>query len=142
MALPEQFVTPPRHSPVTGRVDRTARGLRTAGALALLSGILAAPAIAAAQGSAALSGKWQLSCSGRRGQVRQLILQIAQHGSDLSGSFSGPRRSGELSGTIRGDQVSLQIGAGGRSITLTGTSDGKSMTVHGRKGSTCSGSRQ
>jgi hypothetical protein len=106
----------------------------------LLSGVLGLPGIAAAQ-APSLSGKWQLSCSGRKGRVRQVTLQIEQSGAQLSGSFSGPRRSGNLSGTVRGSRVSLQIGADDRSITLTGTTDGSSMTVHGPKGAACSASR-
>lgn len=108
----------------------------------LLSGILAMPAIAAAQGSPNLSGKWQLSCSGRNGRVRQVTLRIEQSGAKLSGSFSGPRRTGDLSGTVLGSQVSLQMGGDGRSITLTGTTDGRSITVHGPKGASCSASRR
>jgi hypothetical protein len=108
----------------------------------VLSGVLGMPGIAAAQGSPSVSGKWQLSCPGRKGRVRQVTLQIEQSGSKLSGSFSGPRRSGNLSGNLQGGQVSLQIGVDDRSITLTGTTDGKSMTVHGPKGATCSASRR
>lgn len=107
----------------------------------LLGGVLALPAIAAAQ-TPSLSGKWQLSCTGRNGRVRQVTLQIAQHGAKLSGSFSGPRRSGDLSGTVQGNQVSLQIGAADRSVTLTGTTDGNSMSIHGPKGAACSASRR
>jgi len=125
------------------RADRAARGPEPAGALAvLLSCVLGVPGMAAAQASSSLSGTWQLSCSGRRGQVRQVTLQIEQSGSKLGGSFNGPRRSGKLSGTVEGNQVSLQMAADGRSITLTGTTDGNSMTVHGRKGRTCAASRQ
>jgi hypothetical protein len=117
--------------------------LRPAGALALLlSGVLAMPAIAAAQSTPTLSGTWQLSCPARGGRVRQVTLQIAQSGSRLSGSFSGPRRSGKLSGTAQGGQVSLQMGADGKSITLTGTTDGSSMSVHGPRGTSCSVSRR
>jgi hypothetical protein len=108
----------------------------------LLTGALAMPDIAAAQAPPSLSGTWQLSCPGRAGRVRQVTLQIEQSGSRLSGSFSGPRRSGKLSGTIQRGQISLQMGADGRSVTLTGTTDGSSMSVHGPKGGSCSASRR
>lgn len=108
----------------------------------LLSGVLSMPAVAAAQGSPNLSGKWQLSCSGRRGRVRQITLQIKQSGSKLSGTFSGPRRTGDLSGTVQGGQVSLQMGGDDTSITLTGVTDGNSITVHGPKGGSCAASRR
>lgn len=122
---------------------RAARGPGPAGALAmLLSGVLGAPGFALAQPAPTLSGTWQLSCPGRMGRVRQVTLRIEQSGSKLSGSFSGPRRSGELSGTVKGGRVALQMAADGKSVTLAGTTAGNSMTVHGPKGGTCSASRQ
>lgn len=121
----------------------TARRLGPAGALALLlSGVLGIPGVAAAQTPPSLSGSWQLSCPGRKGRVHHIALQIEQSGSKLSGSFSGGRRSGKLSGSVQGGRVSLQLGAEGKSISLTGTTDGNSMTVQGPKGGSCSGSRQ
>jgi hypothetical protein len=142
MALHRHSVTSFPGSSAAGAVRRAARGLRAAGAVALLlSGTFGVPGIAVAQASSSLSGTWQLSCSGRRGQVRQVRLQIEQNGSKLSGSFSGPRRSGKLSGTVQGGQVSLLMGADGRSVALTGTTDGNSMTVHGPKGTSCSAAR-
>lgn len=134
MALSRHFVT---------TVGRAVRRLRPAGASALLlSGLLGLPGIAVAQTPPRLSGTWQLSCQGRRGHARQVTLRIEQSGAQLRGSFSGPRRSGKLSGTVQGNHVSLQMGTDGRSITLTGTTDGNSMTVHGQKGASCSGFRQ
>lgn len=143
MAVPNHLVTTSPRPSAAARAGRAVRWLGPAGALALLlSGVLGVPCIAAAQTSPSLSGKWQLSCPDRRGRVRQVTLQIEQSGSKLRGSFSGPRRAGKLSGTVQGSQVSLQMGADGRSITLTGTTDGKSMTIHGPKGGSCSASRQ
>jgi hypothetical protein len=141
MAPPELSGTPPS-APAAARVPRAARGLGPPRALALLlCGVLGMPAIAAAQAPASLSGTWQLSCSGHRGRVRQITLKIDQSGSKLSGSFSGPLHSGDLSGTVHGDQVSIEMGADGKAITLTGTTDGNSMSVQGPKGGSCSGSR-
>ena len=109
----------------------------TFSALALLSsGALAMPGMALAQTSPNLSGTWQLSCP-----KRKVTLQIEQEGSKLSGTFSG-RRSGKLSGSVQGDQVTLKVGGHFRSISLTGTTDGNSMTVHTQKGASCSASRQ
>jgi hypothetical protein len=143
MALPKHSVTSLPGSSAAAAVGRAARGLGAAGALALLlSGALGVPGIAVAQASSSLSGTWQLSCSGRKGRVvRQVTLQIQQNGAKLSGSFSGPRRSGKLSGTIQGGQVSLLMAADGRSVALTGTTDGNSMSVRGPKGGSCSASR-
>lgn len=107
------------------------------GALALLlSGSLGLPGLAAAQAPPNLSGAWQLSCP-----KRKMTLQIEQDGSKLSGTFSG-RRSGKLSGSVQGDQVTLEMGGRFRSISLTGTTDGNSMSVHTSKGGACSASRQ
>jgi len=143
MALPKHSVTPSCRSAAAAKVAHAAHGLGPAGELALLlCGVLGMPAVAAAQTPASLSGTWQLSCSGRRGRVRQITLKIDQSGSTLSGSFSGPRRSGGLSGTVQGDRVSIEMESDGKAITLTGTSDGNSMSVHGPKGGSCSGSRQ
>lgn len=108
----------------------------TFSALAILSGALAMPGTALAQTSPNLSGSWQLSCPNRK-----MTLQIDQDGSKLSGTFSA-RRSGKLSGSVQGDQVTLKMGGRFRSISLTGTTDGNSMTVHTSKGATCSASRQ
>jgi hypothetical protein len=141
--MPEHFASLSVRVAAARRVGRAARRLGSAGALALLlSGALGLPGIAAAQTSPSLSGTWQLSCPGRKGHIRQITLQITQSGSALSGSFSAPRRSGKLSGTVQGGQVSLQMGGDGRPITLTGTTDGNSMTVQGPRGGSCSASRQ
>ncbi|MHB8816480.1 MAG: hypothetical protein ACYDAE_24900 [Steroidobacteraceae bacterium] len=107
-----------------------------------MSGTLWASGTAAAQEAHNLSGTWQLSCPNRKGGVRQVTLRIQQNGSKLSGSLSGRRHSGNLSGSVRDSQVSLQIAGGARSISLTGTTDGNSMTVHTRKGVSCSAARQ
>ena len=109
----------------------------TFSALVLLSGgALAMPGIALAQTSPNLSGNWQLTCP-----KRTVTLQIEQEGSKLSGTFSGPR-SGKLSGSVQGNKVALKMGGPFRSISLTGTTDGNSMTVHTPKGASCSASRQ
>jgi invasion protein IalB len=108
----------------------------TFSALAILSSTLAMPGTAVAQASPNLSGSWQLSCP-----QRKATLQIAQNGSKLSGTFSGGR-SGKLSGSVQGDQITLKMGGYFRSISLTGTTDGKSMTVHTPKGVSCTALRQ
>jgi hypothetical protein len=143
MAVLQHFVTSPSRFSAAARAGRAARRLGSAGAVALLlTGILAIPGTASAQNSPSLAGTWRLSCPNRQGGVRQITLRIEQNGAHLSGSFSGPRRSGKLSGTVQGDQVRLRIGAGGRTITLTGTSDGNSITIQRPRGGSCSGTRQ
>lgn len=111
------------------------------GALGLaLGGALLAPA-AQAQSSTALSGSWQLSCTGRSGEARQVSLQIAQQGATLSGTFSAGHRSGQLSGRVRGSEVSLKLAGRYRTATLRGTVDGNTLQVHGAKGGSCTGTR-
>jgi len=142
MQVPEHFVTPSPGSSAAVRLVRAVRRSASAGALALLlSGSLWIPGITAAQTSASLSGTWQMSCATKRGP-RQVTLHIEQNGPKLSGSFSGPRRSGKLSGNVQGAQVTLKMGYRFRSVSFTGTSNGNSMTVHSKKGVSCSASRQ
>jgi hypothetical protein len=142
MATLKHFVTCSATLSTASIVARAARRLSAAAALALLLGLTPwVPGTAAAQEAPNLSGTWQLSCPDRKGGVRQVTLRIQQNGSKLSGSFSGPRHSGNLSGSVRGSQVSLQIAGGPRSVSFTGTTDGNSMTVHTRKGVSCSAAR-
>lgn len=141
MAVPKYFVTSSVRVAAAGRVGRAARRLGSAGALALLlSGVLGVPGIAAAQTACRARGSCPAWDAG--GHLRQITFKIAQSGSTLSGSFGAPRRSGKLSGTLQGSQVSLQLGADDQAITLTGTTDGNSMTVHGARGRSCTASRQ
>ena len=102
---------------------------------------LAAPAVLA-QSPPALSGNWQLSCSGRGGEVRQIAVRLEQQGSKLTGSYSGGRRSGKLSGSVRGNEVSLELEGKRRSAQLTGTADGNTLRVHTAKGVSCTATRQ
>ncbi len=71
-----------------------------------------------------------------------MVLHIVQSGPKLSGSFTGPRRSGKLSGNVDGSQITLKMGRLFRSVSFTGTTNGNSMTVHSPKGVACSISRQ
>lgn len=144
MAFSEHFVTPSSARLAAARAFGPTRRLGLAGAWALLlsGGFLWAPGMAAAQGVPNLSGTWQLSCPNRKGEVRHVTLQIRQDGSKLGGRFSGPRRSGSLSGSVQGSRVSLKMGDSARSVSLTGTTDGNSMTVNTGKGASCSAARQ
>jgi hypothetical protein len=143
MAVIQHFVTPFSRLCAAARAGCAAcRPSRSATLALLLAGALAMPGIAAAQTSPGVSGAWQLSCPGRMGHVRRLTLQIEQSGPKLSGRFSARHRSGKLSGAVRGDQISLRMDADGRSIALTGTTDGGSMSLHGPKGRPCTASRR
>lgn len=141
MALCQRFVTFLAASRVTTD-RRRPRHASVAGALAVVLGCaLYAPA-ALAQSSPALAGKWQLSCTGRRGEVRQISLQIEQQGATLTGSYSAGRRSGQLHGSVQGTQVSLELAGKRRSAHFTGTTDGNSLQVQTAKGISCTATRQ
>lgn len=140
MAFPEHCVTGPTSLPT--KDARSRRRVSAVGAFALVLGcVISAPAVLA-QSSPTLAGKWQLTCTGRRGQTRQISLDIGQQGTTLSGSYSAPRRSGKLQGSVQGSQVSFELEGGLRSAKLTGTADGNTLQVHTAKGVSCTGTRQ
>lgn len=145
MAAFQRFVTCFDLSSV-GKSDVGAR--RRASVIAGLGLVMgcafSAPAVLAqsSPSPAALSGNWQLACTGRGGEVRRISLQIGQRGSKLSGSFSAGRRSGQLSGSVQGNAVSLELAGKRRSATLTGTTDGNTMQVHTAKGASCKATRK
>jgi hypothetical protein len=106
-----------------------------------LAGAIGAPAVLAQQ-APVLTGKWQLSCTGRNGDMRQIPLQIQQQGATLSGTYTGPRRSGELHGSVSGNEVSFELAGRRRSVSFTGTTDGNTLQVHTAKGISCTATRQ
>lgn len=148
MASAKQCVTSSVRIPTARAVPWSASGARpkrrarVIPALALVcASALCVPAVLA-QSSPVLSGKWQLSCTGRGGEVRQISLDIAQEGSALSGSYTGGSRSGQLNGSVQGNQVSIALAGRRRSVTFTGTADGNTLQVHTAKGVACTGTRQ
>jgi hypothetical protein len=143
MAFSERCVTSLAPSPLAANGPRPRRRASVVGALALALGCaICAPAVLA-QSTPALSGKWQLSCMGRGGDVRQISLDIEQQGATLSGSYSGGRRSGQLSGSVQGNQVSFELAGKRRSASFTGTTDGNALQVHSAKGGvSCTATRQ
>lgn len=115
---------------------------RSLSALWLVMGsTLSAPAVLA-QSPPALSGNWQLSCIDRGGQVRQIAVRIEQQGSKLTGSYSGARRSGKLSGGVQGHDVSLELEGKRRRLQLTGTTDGNTLRLHTANGPACTATRR
>lgn len=140
MALPKHCITGPA-SPLAD-ASRPRRRASVAGALALALGCVISPPAVLARSSPSLAGKWQLSCTGRRGQTRQISLDIGQQGTTLTGSYSAPRRAGKLQGSVQGNQVSFELEGGLRSAKLTGTADGNTLQVHTAKGVSCTGTRQ
>jgi hypothetical protein len=141
MALTQRFVTP-LAPPRAATGPRVLRRASFTGALAAVLGCAICAPAALAQSSATLSGKWQLSCTGRRGEVRQISLEIEQQGATLAGSYSAGRRSGQLHGSVQGTRISLELEGKRRSATLTGTTDGNSLQVQTAKGMSCTATRQ
>lgn len=145
MAIHEKYVTtcsrpllgrsdvPPRRHALIARVARIMPGL--------VLGCMLCPPVVSAQSPPTLSGNWQLACTGRKGQVRQISLRIEQRGSHLTGGYEGGRRSGQLTGSVRGNEVSLDLAGTRRSATLTGTADGNTLHMHGAKGISCTATR-
>lgn len=143
MALPEHCVTGPTLPAAKDAQSR--RRVSAVGSLALVLGlgcVICAPAVLAQSSPAALAGKWQLSCTGPRGQTRQISLDIGEQGATLSGSYTGPRRAGKLQGSVQGNQVSFELEGRLRSAKLTGTAAGNTLQVHTAKGVSCTGTRQ
>lgn len=93
-------------------------------------------ALSAAQDSAgggqaaAVSGLWQISWQGRRGN-EQGTLHLQQDGSKLSGTFEGQRRSSALTGSIQDKEVSFNVQMQGRrtmTLAFKGTLEGDKMS--------------
>lgn len=142
MALLERCLTSLVPSARAANDSRRRQRKSVLGSLALALGCaICAPAVLA-QSAPVLSGKWELSCTGRRGEARQISLDIEQQGSTLSGSYTGGRRSGQLKGSVQGNQVSFELAGKHRSARFTGTTDGKTLQVHAAKGSvSCTATR-
>ena len=123
--------------------ERKRRRGSIAAALGVVLGCaICAPAVLA-QSTPVLTGKWQLACSGRKGQTRQISLEIEQQGSTLTGSYTGGRRSGQLNGSAQGNQVSFELAGKRRSASFIGTADGNNLQLHSAKGGvSCTATRQ
>lgn len=109
----------------------------------LLGTSLAVSSIALAQPpTARMTGTWQFSCTNRRGRTRQISVQVQQSGSTLTGTFSGRRGTGKLSGSVDGDHVSLVLSGRRRSLDLSGTIRSDTVNVRSARGISCSATRQ
>lgn len=105
----------------------------------------ASPAQDAAQDGAAasnLSGNWQISWTGRRGNQMQGTLQIKVNGSSLSGTFQAAQGSAPISGSLQGSQISFSVKMRKRQATFSGTVNGDKMSGTTQQGSPWSATRQ
>jgi hypothetical protein len=101
-----------------------------------------ATAASSSTAAASAAGNWQVSWTGRDGSPKQGSMQIQQSGANLSGTFQAPRGSTKLSGSLQGNQISLDIKAGKQQFTMTGTVDGNKMSGTTGRGSAWSATRQ
>jgi hypothetical protein len=101
-----------------------------------------APDAAQNSSAATASGNWQVSWTNKDGDPKQASMQIKQDGSSLSGTFQAPRGSAKLTGSLQGSQVSIDVKAGGRQISFTGTLDGDKMSGTTAQGKPWTATRQ
>lgn len=85
-----------------------------------------------AQTPADVSGTWTLKVSGDAGNAEQTIV-LKQDGGKITGTFKGPRQSGNLEGTVDGNKMKFHVNTR-VPLAYTGTVDGDSMkgTMTGR----------
>ena len=72
-------------------------------------------------------GKWRLSFSDPKGNPRQGALALQQDGSNLSGTYTGPRGTFSTTGTMQGTQIKFTIKGLGKKLSFTGNVDGDKM---------------
>jgi hypothetical protein len=108
---------------------------------AVISGALAQDAAQDNSTAPSISGNWQISFAGKKGN-RQVTMEIKQDGSKLSGAFQGERGSAPLTGSLSGNQISLTVKMPRRQISFTGTVDGGKMSGTMEQGGSWSATRQ
>ena len=84
----------------------------------------------AAQASSAPAhpeGKWKLSFSDPKGNARQGTLALQQDGSNLGGTYTGPRGTFSTTGAMQGNQIKFTIKGLGKKMSFTGNVDGDKM---------------
>jgi hypothetical protein len=91
--------------------------------LALL--VFSCPPVRAADQPANVAGTWHVSVSGAAGSAEQTIV-LQQDGNKITGTFKGPRQSGELQGTVDGNTISFHV-ATHVPLDYKGTVDGDTM---------------
>lgn len=89
-----------------------------------------------------LSGNWQMSFTGPRGNQRQVSMQLKQDDNKLSGTFESPRGSVSLKGTCDGNQVSFTVKLPRRQASFTGTVEGDKMSGTTEQGASWTATRQ
>jgi hypothetical protein len=102
------------------------------------------PAQDAAQDNSAapnIAGNWQVSWTAANGNQRQVTMRIKQNGSKLSGTFQSERGSVPLKGSLKGNQVSINVKLRRRQASFTGTVDGDKMSGTTEEGASWTATR-
>lgn len=85
----------------------------------------------AANEAADVAGTWQIEWQGRQGS-QQGTLTIRQNGDQLTGTMQGPRGSAPLSGTMKGNAISMNVEIEGEQrsfrLAFAGTVNGDKMS--------------
>jgi hypothetical protein len=86
----------------------------------------------AADTPANVAGTWEFSVTGAAGKASQTI-SLKQDGAKITGTFKGPRQSGNIDGTVDGNNIKFHVTAR-IPLDYTGTVNGDSMkgTMSGR----------
>lgn len=100
-------------------------------AFALLVSLVIACA-AVADTPANVAGTWDVTVSGASGKASQTI-SLKQDGSKITGTFKGPRQSGNIDGTVDGNNIKFHVTAR-IPLDYLGTVSGDTMkgTMSGR----------
>ena len=92
--------------------------------------VLSLAVFAAAQ-DAKVAGSWDLSASGRDGNVMTQTLTLQQDGTKLTGTLKGQRGEAPVTGTISGNNISFSVTRstpnGDMKIDYAGTVNGDAM---------------
>lgn len=101
-------------------------------AAVLLVSLMIACAALAADTPANVAGTWEFSVTGAAGKASQTI-SLKQDGAKITGTFKGPRQSGNIDGTVDGNNIKFHVTAR-IPLDYTGTVNGDSMkgTMSGR----------
>jgi hypothetical protein len=87
---------------------------------------------AVADTPANVSGVWEVSVTGASGKASQTI-SLKQDGAKITGTFKGPRQSGNIDGTVDGNNIKFHVTAR-IPLDYLGTVSGDAMkgTMSGR----------
>ena len=85
------------------------------------------------RGASDLSGQWTLEAT-IAGNALSNECTLQQEGQKITGSCTGPRGTGEISGEIAGDMVTLSFGMGGYELVYTGTLEAGGSSMQGSVG--------